>query len=116
MSDKGSSVTYNVELNVELEVTIGDQSAILRCTENQDDQGVPQPDVRGGSGWRNSYYALDTPEKVIEHLAENCARNGVTDASHLDGWGDLERGVVTMSVENAYTGHVTNTTAKDGSQ
>lgn len=34
----------------------------------------------------------------LEMLADNAMRNGVEDASRLDGWGDLDRGMVTMDV------------------
>lgn len=35
----------------------------------------------------------------LHHLAYNCIVSGVEDASRLDGWSDLERGMMTMSVE-----------------
>lgn len=88
--------TYTVGMDTTVEIIVGDQTAIDRCTENHDEDGQAQPDVRGGTGWRNSYYALTTPEKVLQHWADNCLRNGVEDASRLDGWGDLAPGVVTM--------------------
>lgn len=34
----------------------------------------------------------------LEHLAYNAVANGVEDASRLDGWSDLDRGVLTMRV------------------
>jgi hypothetical protein len=34
----------------------------------------------------------------LKMLAHNAAANGVDDASRLDGWGDLERGMVTLEV------------------
>ena len=34
----------------------------------------------------------------LEHLAYNAVANGVEDACRLDGWGDLDHGVVTMRV------------------
>lgn len=39
-----------------------------------------------------------TEQEGLEHLAYNCIANGVEDASRLDGWGDLERGMLTMHV------------------
>ncbi len=33
-------------------------------------------------------------------LVDNAVRNGVEDASRLDGWGDLDRGVLTMHVQH----------------
>lgn len=49
------------------------------------------------------YWNLDGG-RLTEHdgtfmLADNAMRNGVEDASHLDGWGDLERGMVTIEVK-----------------
>lgn len=41
-----------------------------------------------------------TEREGLEHLAYNAVANGVEDASRLDGWGDLERGDVTMHVHN----------------
>lgn len=90
---------HEVGLNATVKISIGDESAVARCVDNHDDQGQPQPDVRGGSGWRNTYYALRTREDVLEHFASNAVRNGVEDASRLDGWADLDPGVVTMRVD-----------------
>lgn len=42
-----------------------------------------------------------TEREGLEHLAFNAISNGVEDASRLDGWGDLERDVVTMRVTGA---------------
>jgi hypothetical protein len=39
-----------------------------------------------------------TEAEGINHLAYNAVANGVHDAARLDGWADLERGVVTMDV------------------
>jgi hypothetical protein len=91
---------HEVGLNVQVTVVVKDQTAITRCTENHDDQGVPQEDVRGGTGWRNSYYPLDTPEKVLHHFAYNAVVNGLSRGDQLDGWADLERDGVTMSVDD----------------
>ncbi len=41
-----------------------------------------------------------TEREGLEHLAYNAVANGVEDASRLDGWGDLERGMLTLRVEN----------------
>lgn len=89
---------YDVDVTASVEINVNDDNAILRCTENQDENGVPQPDVKGGRGWRNVLYDLKTESDVIDMWASNALRNGVEDASALDGWGDLERGVVTMRV------------------
>ncbi len=46
-------------------------------------------------------HASGSPLSVADGLymlADNALRNGVEDASRLDGWGDLERGMVTLEV------------------
>lgn len=93
---------YNCDVSLVVKVDVTDDSAILRCIENHDENGVPQEDVRGGTGWRNLYYDLRTEGDVIEHWVSNAVRNGVDDPSRLDGWGDLEPGVVTVHVEAVY--------------
>jgi len=51
------------------------------------------------AGITDGIYAGITDEAGIwEHLAYNALVNGVTDASGLDGWGDLERGQLTASI------------------
>lgn len=100
-TNSGAHEVWHADVDVSVEITVRDASAILRCVENHDDEGVPQPDERGGTGWRNTYYALRTPVDVMGHLAYNCVANGVKDASRLDGWADLERDAVTMRVADA---------------
>lgn len=39
-----------------------------------------------------------TEDEGLNHLAYNAVANGVDDASRLDGWGDLERGMVVLWV------------------
>lgn len=39
-----------------------------------------------------------TEREGLEHLAYNAVANGIENASRLDGWGDLERDMVTMRV------------------
>lgn len=51
--------------------------------------------------YRNMGGAPLTEDEGLEHLAYNALANGVEDASRLDGWGDLERGMVTMLVTRA---------------
>lgn len=43
-----------------------------------------------------------TEEQGIEMLAYNASANGVRDANRLDGWGDLEPGMVSMSVTDVF--------------
>jgi hypothetical protein len=42
-------------------------------------------------------------QTVLEHWAYNATVNNVDDASRLDGWGDLERGMVTFHVVGGST-------------
>lgn len=88
---------YEVGLYMTVEVEVNDQSVIDRCVDNHDDSGVSQPDERGSGGWRNTFYKLDTEEKVLEMLAYNF---GVRDSrlSQLDGWADLPDSAATGSV------------------
>lgn len=46
------------------------------------------------------YGRMDQTE-VAKHFADNAVRNGVDDASYLDGWQDLPRFAVRLSVEDA---------------
>lgn len=39
-----------------------------------------------------------TEDDGLSMLADNALRNGVDDASRLDGWGDLDRNVVQLEV------------------
>jgi hypothetical protein len=41
-----------------------------------------------------------TEREGLVHLAYNAVANGVEDASRLDGWADLDSGIVTMRVGN----------------
>ena len=41
-----------------------------------------------------------TEAEGLQMLAHNAAANGVEDASRLDGWGDLERGMVTLEIRD----------------
>lgn len=47
-----------------------------------------------------NFYDIDSLQKIYEHLAGNAVANGVTDASILEGFADLERGDVTMWVSD----------------
>lgn len=81
--------TFEATVEMTVRITINDESVIDRCVENHDDQGVPQPDEKGGRGWRNTLYDLRTPEDVIEMLAYNWVVNHRV-AHELDGWADLK--------------------------
>jgi hypothetical protein len=93
-------VRYLVQCQVDVEIEIDDSTtAITRCTENHNDEGEPMPDERGSRGWRNMFYDLEEEEDVLRHLAFNAVANGVSYASRLDGWADLQPDDVTMQVD-----------------
>lgn len=46
---------------------------------------------------------LFTEQDGLNHLAYNAVANGVDDASRLDGWGDLNYGVLTLEVRDVET-------------
>jgi hypothetical protein len=73
-----------VQLEVTVEFDIKDQDAIDRCFTDE---------------WRSAMYNLRTEGEVLEHWAAIAIRNGTTDVSKLDGWADLEPGVVTMEIK-----------------
>ncbi len=90
---------FYVDFRVSVKVRITDPSVITRCVDNHDDEGNPQPDVKGGAGWRNMFYAITTAEQVVEHLAYNCIANGTETASQLEGWADLSAGAASMFID-----------------
>jgi len=52
--------------------------------------------------WRmQGIYDITDEAGMWDHLAYNAIVNGVTDASRLDGWAELERGELTMRVREA---------------
>lgn len=77
--------TYELELKVRVRIKVTDPEQIRRCVDNID-------------GWRDHLYDLRTVEDVLQHLAFNCAVNGVEHASRLDGWADLDPMALTMEV------------------
>lgn len=81
---------HEVEVTVDVTVTIQDgTTALTRATENIED-------------FHDFFYPpITTEQGVIDYLASACVSYGVKDASRLDGWGDLERGQVTMDVTYA---------------
>lgn len=93
------SEAFWVDFMGSVKVTINNPIVIDRCVQNHDDEGTPQPDEKGGTGWRNTFYRLDTTDKVLAHLAYNCVVNDVARANQLDGWGDLPDDAATMVCE-----------------
>lgn len=72
---------------VDVQITISDDAPPDLLTRGQTDE------------FRKHLYSdLDSEEAVIEHFAANCAGNGITDVSRLDGWADVPAGAVVMWV------------------
>lgn len=51
-----------------------------------------------GDAWRSTFYDLYTEADVIDHWAYNAIANSVEDACRLDGWADLPRGAVKITI------------------
>lgn len=82
----GRVIEVAVECVVRIEVS--DEDAITRVT------GL------AGDEWREHLYRdVTTEDDVVEHWAYNAVANGVSDASRLDGWTDMDRDAVRMSVD-----------------
>lgn len=86
--NEGYPRTFRARVEVDVLITVHWPTVIDRCVENHDHLGVPQPDVKGGTGWRNTLYDLRTAEDVIEMLAWNWIAHHQP-AHELDGWADL---------------------------
>lgn len=86
---------FRVGVYAVVEVEVDDTStAITRATENIED-------------FHDFFHPPITSEiDVVEYLASICVQLGVEDASRLDGWGDLDRGVAVMRVVDADVEHV----------
>jgi len=105
---------FDVEVRCRVRVTITDPDVVRRCVENHDDQGVPQPDVQGGSGWWNTYYPIRSRDGVLAHLACNAVANDISKAYDLDGWADLDPDAATMYVEDVAAEDDVTITRGDG--
>lgn len=81
-----SKTNRTVSMIVEVEITVSD--------------GAPEDVISRGitDDFREVLYDFRSEDEVIEHLAYNCIANGVEDAVRLDGWADLEPGLLTMAV------------------
>lgn len=77
-------MTFDIDFNGIVEVTVNDPSAFDRVNEPE---------------WVKDYYGIDSKAAMIEHLAWNAVANGYHDASRLDGFADLEPGVITMELD-----------------
>lgn len=85
------------------EVTFNNPLVYLQCVDNLDNDGIPQPDVRGSNGWRNVFYDLKTPVQVARMIVYNKVVNG-WNLSHLDGWATFDDKDVTIKRYNRWTG------------
>lgn len=84
------TTTKNVTCIGIVEINIVDREPIERVTGPN------------GDGWREVLYkTLKTEDDVLKHWAFNAVQNNVSDISQLDGWADLNPGVVTMRVDVA---------------
>jgi hypothetical protein len=90
---------YDVQVAASVTIEVNDDSAILRCVENHNEHGVPVPYGTGQRGWRDVLYNLDTEDKVIDMWVSNALRNGIENASQLDGWADMSPSDVRMTVD-----------------
>lgn len=82
--------TFNVEMIAQVRVVIEDPDDVVgRVLENRE-------------GWRENFYELKDLNSILEMFAFNALANGETDVSRLDGWGDLDSGVATMRVTEAF--------------
>lgn len=80
--------TFTCTVEATVEVTITDEDAVLRVTGPE------------GDAFRKMLYDLRTRDDVIAHLARSAVYVGYSDASNMDGWADLSRGVVTMRIDH----------------
>lgn len=80
--------TYEATAEVDFEIAEGVDLAYWK----NPDTGERQHRMDG------IYEKVRTEDELLAHLAYNAVFNGVEDASRLDGWGDLERGQITMRV------------------
>lgn len=53
--------------------------------------------------WQDAFYGPMDVNEMVHHLASNAIRNGILDASRLDGFADLARDAVTMDVVSVAT-------------
>ena len=92
--------TYLVDTRVTVRVEIPEDGTIFtRVSENHDDEGRPQPVGGGKGGWRDVYYrAMEDESDVIDMFVYNAIANGVSRATSLDGWADLDPDAVRMDV------------------
>lgn len=81
--------TFECDITIPVRITVHDDDVIDRVLQNKDGEGVPQPRQKGGPGWQDTLYGLETLEEIIQHLAHNRYNNCVEQITRLDGWGDM---------------------------
>ena len=79
----------DVSVEVTVTITIADNAPDDVITRMQND-----PDTY------ESLYGEMNHNEVCQHWAYNAVSNGVKDAKHLDGWADLDPGMVTFDVSD----------------
>jgi len=75
------------EATVQVEITIADNAPTDVFSRMWEDADCYE-----------SLYGVMTEDEVLDHLTFNCIDNWVEDASRLDGWADLEKGMLTMKI------------------
>lgn len=84
------------QLGFRLDTVIAYDPKTINLT-HWNDNGTLRPRMEG------IYPELVSAADLFKHLAWNALVNGVTDASSLDGYADLNRGDLTMRVLNSET-------------
>lgn len=75
---------YRVTVKLPVIVQVNDPDAIARGSDPE---------------WAAAMYGKMDSDRILNHLAYNCVLNGVGDVSRLDGWADLSKEAVTMTVD-----------------
>lgn len=76
-------------------VTLSAATVEITVAENAPDDVFTR--MESGDLPANLYGVMDR-DQVLAHWSYNALRNGVTDASALDGWADMDRNMVTFDV------------------
>lgn len=84
MGRKPTPERFDVEFTGEVVVTVTDPAVFDRVNETE---------------WSRNFYGINTKTAMVRHLVWNCIANGYGDASRLDGFADIDEGVVTMEID-----------------
>jgi hypothetical protein len=87
--------TVSYDVSAEVTFDIDPSIDIAHWFDTSDGNAVKRHRMEG------IYPDIVTEEQLLKHLAYNAIFNGVTDASQLDGWGDLSRGQLVMRVSGS---------------